>query len=189
MPKKRHKSNRSRSSSQSGGKGGYAVKNLGGESGWVFVPPRSVSDRLEDLEEVMAMIEGGEIEIAQEELRWLLSGSTEFMEAHALLGELAVELGEDLELARGHFGFAYATGEKALKRSNCQGPLLGKETANAAWFDAARGLAWCFEKQGKSTQADDILAKTRKFDPSDPAGIGAMLDDLRSGGLPVVTLG
>lgn len=171
-----------------------AVRALGKDKhgidrGWVFVYSREVKERAEDLEEVIAMIEGGEHEIALDELRWLLAECSEFMAAHALLGELAVEMGQDIELARGHFGFAFTLGEKAIDRANCKGPLFGSETTNAPWYDAGRGLAWCFEKQGQGAMADRILALTKLYDASDPAGIGAMLDDLRSGGRPIVTLG
>ena len=36
------------------------------------------------------MIDADELEIAQEELRWLLSGCNEFIQAHRLLGDLAL---------------------------------------------------------------------------------------------------
>lgn len=139
------------------------------------------------------MIEAGELEIATDELRYLLSGCPELIEAHLLLGQLAVEENEngkiDLELARGHFGYAYALGDKALNSAKRPGLLPGDEPANAPWHEAARGLAWCFEKQGNPQMADQIARNVKQLDPSEPAEITAMLDELRAGGLPIVELG
>ena len=132
------------------------------------------------------MIEAGETEIAQDELRYLLAGCPDFIEAHALCGELAAS---DLELARGHFGYAFGLGEKALAAARCDGPLPGAQRANAPWYDAALGLAWCFEKLGRAGEADRIARTACRFDATDPAGICATLDELRSGGLPMVDLG
>ena len=53
------------------------------------------------------MMEAGEVDIAIDELRWLLSGCSDFIEAHRLLGELALAE-NDLPLARAHFGYAYS---------------------------------------------------------------------------------
>lgn len=156
------------------------------------MPPCAV-ERADDLEEVREMIEAGETEIATDELRYLLSGCTEMIAAHVLLGQLAVESEEvkpsELELARGHFGYAFQLGEKALAVGNCPGPLRGSEPINAPWYEAARGLAWCFEKQGNAPMANEIAATAKKYDPSDPAEISAMLDEIRAGGLPIVELG
>ena len=168
---------------------GLKVRALSNGIGWVFVPPRAATERLEDLAEVRAMIEADELEIATEELRWLLSGCSEMLEAHVMLAQIAAESENDVQLARAHFGFAFQLGEKAIMQAQCPGPLLGSAEENAPWYEAARGLAWCFEKQGRSTDADQIASSALRFDPSDPTEIRAMLDELRSGGLPVVELG
>lgn len=136
------------------------------------------------------MIEAGEVDIATDELRYLLSGCPELIAAHVLLGQLAVDADaakpSDIELARGHFGFAFQLGEKALQRRT--GKLPGTDPANAPWYESARGLAWCFEKQGNAPMANQIARTARQWDPADPAEIAAMLDDLRAGGLPIVEL-
>ncbi|WP_146583483.1 hypothetical protein [Posidoniimonas polymericola] len=164
---------------------GVAARRLSAGD-WVLVHPREARDRSEDLEEVNDMIEAGELDIAQDELRWLLSGCSEFMAAHVLAGVIAIELDNDIPLARGHFGFAYQLGQKAIKRAKCSGPLLGAQPANLPFYEAARGLAFCLEKKGKPELADEILAYTRGLDPRDPAEIAVMLDELRSGGAPVI---
>lgn len=156
--------------------------------GWVFVHPRAVRDRAEDLEEVQAMIEAEEYDVAIDELRWLLSGCHDFMAAHVLLGELAIEVDNDLPLARGHFGHAYQLGLRTLKRNRCRGPLPGTQPANAPFYAAAYGLTLCLEKKGSPRMADEVAQQSRKLDPADPARIAEMLDELRSGGTPIVSL-
>lgn len=148
----------------------------------------SVTDRADDIDEVRQMIDGGEPEIAADELRWLLAECPDHMAAHALLGELAAAE-NDLQLARAHFGYAFQIGDKTLNATRCPGPMPGADPRNAAWHDAALGLAWALEEQGDAKMADDVCAKAIKMDPADPAGIRAMLDELRSGGLPMATLG
>lgn len=170
------------------------VRRLADGNGWVLVHPREAVQRAEDLEEVRLMIEGGEPEIAVEELRWLLSGCPDLMAGHVLLGELAVEMGPQLKLARGHFGHAYELGLKALRhgggaRGQQASPLPASQPANAPMHQAARGLAWCLEKLEQPHKANEVVSMVRKLDPADPMGVAALIDELRSGGMPVVGLG
>lgn len=169
--------------------GGVSVRRHPSGDGWLLVHPRCARDRAEDLEEVRAMIDAGELEIAVDELRWLLSGCSEFMEAHELLGQLAIEKDNDRPLARGHYGFAYQLGLQTLRRAGMPAPLPYKHPANRPFYQAGRGLAWCLEKMGHSALADEVARTLVELDPSDPLQVRAMLDDLRSGGLPIVELG
>lgn len=167
------------------------ARRLADGTGWLLVHPREAVERAEDLEEVGLMIEGGEHEIAVEELRWLLSGCADLMAGHVMLGELAVEMGPQLKLARGHFGHAYELGLKALRHSQPggpTGPLLAAQPANQPMHQAARGLAWCLEKLEQPHKADEVVDMVRKLDPEDPLGVAAIVDELRSGGLPMVGL-
>lgn len=142
----------------------------------------------EDLEEVHAMVEAGEAEVAIDELRWLLGNCHEFMAAHVLLGELAVDVHNDVDLARGHFGFAYQLAQKAIQRERLKGKLPGAQPANAPFYQAARGLAYCLEKKQKPEMANEVAAFVKRFDPTDPTGVAALLDELRSGGAPMIDL-
>lgn len=155
---------------------------------WIFVHPRCVRDRSEDLEEVQAMVEAGELEIAIDELRWLLSGCNEFIAAHRLLGDLAIAADNDIPLARGHYGAGYQLGLQALRRAKMPKPLLYAHPANAAFFEAGRGLAWSLAKLDKELMACEIIDTLLRLDPGDPLKLRAMLDDIRSGGLPIVEL-
>jgi hypothetical protein len=90
----------------SGSSDGISVRRSTDGKSWIFVHPRCARDRSEDLEEVQMMIEAGETDIALDELRWLLSGCSEFIAAHVLLGNIARDT-NDLPLARGHYGVGY----------------------------------------------------------------------------------
>ena len=141
----------------------------------------------EDLEEVRAMIEAGEFDVATDELRWLVSGCSEFIEAHELLGELALAQ-EDNTLARGHFGFAVQLGLKTLERAKVRGPLPYRQPANKAFFLAGRGLVWSLAKLDMRPKAEELVQTFVKFDPTDPLGLSTLLDEGRSGDRPIVEL-
>ncbi len=135
------------------------------------------------------MVEAGELEVATDELLWLVQGCGEFIEAHLLLGQVALAGGDDLPLARGHFGTAYQFGLKALRRAGLPSPLPCGHPANRAFFEAGRALAWCLAKLDKPAMAAEIVDVLVKLDPADPLALRAMLDDVRTGGLPIVELG
>ncbi len=164
------------------------LRKLESGAGYVLVHPRCARDRAEDIEEVRLMIDSGELEVASDELRWLLSGCSEFVEAHLLAGEIAIELSNDVKLARGHFGYAYGLGLKALHAAKFAGPVLASQPANGPWHEAGRGLAWCLEKLGKSAMADEVAATLRAADPSDPMGIDEILRAMRGPSIPLVQI-
>jgi hypothetical protein len=166
---------------------GLSLRRSADGRGWIFVHPRCARDRAEDLEEVVMMIEAGETDVALDELRWLLSDCAEFISAHVLLGELARSMG-DLPLARGHYGAGYQVGLQALRREKFPKPLLYAQLANQPFFEAGQGLVWVLEKLGKPQMAEEIIAMLTELDPSDPLHLKAMLDEMRSGGAPIIDL-
>jgi len=137
---------------------------------WELVQPRCASRRREDIEEVEAMIEAGETEIARDELVWLLSECPDFLEAHVRLGTLALGDG-DAKLARGHFGRAYELVVRALEAAGRPGPLPHELAGNRPFFEAAKGLVHCFLETGRRRQAAEVCATIRPLDPADPLGI------------------
>lgn len=155
--------------------------------GWVLVHPRGARERAEDLEEVREMIESGELDVAVDELRWLVGGCSDFVEAHTLLGELALVDG-DFTLARGHFGFAVQLGLKALQRDQISGPLPYSQPANRAFYEAGRGLVMSLVKLGMTEKATALVRDLVRLDPSDPLQLRGMIDEARTGGLPIVEL-
>jgi Tfp pilus assembly protein PilF len=136
-----------------------------------------VQERTDDLAEVHAMLAAGEIDIARDELLWLLEGCRDFIDAHKLLAELAVAE-EDIPLARAHFGFAYQIGCDALPAAGLDGPLAYNLQANQPFLESAKGLAWCLVQLQKGSQARAILEQLLRLDESDPLGARAMLAEL-----------
>ena len=131
--------------------------------------PSCVRDRAEDMEEVHAMLDAGEIDVAMDELRWLLEGCRDLLEAHQLLG--AVALAEnDLVLARGHLGYAYEMGLGAIPE-DFPGPLAYARPANRPFFEAGKGLAWCLKQLGETEAAARVVNHLLRLDPSDPLGL------------------
>ncbi len=133
------------------------------------------------------MIEAGELEVALDELRWLLSGCCEFIAAHVLLGDIARDT-NDLPLARAHYGAGYQLGLQTLRRAKMPKPVLYSQLANQSFFEAGRGLVWALEKMSKPQMADEVMNTLVELDPSDPLQVRLLLDELRSGGAPVIDL-
>ncbi len=140
--------------------------------------PRCVRERAEDLDEVRSMIDAGETDIAIDELRWLVDGCREFIEAHCMLGELVLLENNDTALARGHFGYAYQLGLTALRRAKNPTPLPYRLPANQAFFEAGKGLASCLGQLDKTTMAIETLQQLLDCDPTDPLGLQEMLANL-----------
>lgn len=102
------------------------------------------------------MMDSGEFEIARDELLWLLESCHDFIEAHQLLGRLALEIDRDIELAQAHFGCGYELGLQALRCAGMPSPVSSKEPANRAFFEAGRGLARCLHQVGQTNKARQI---------------------------------
>src|SRR6185312_13203117 len=129
------------------GSSSVRLRRVAGDDAWELVHPRCARDRAEDLEEVEKMIAAGEVEVAIDELRWLLGGCSDFIDAHKLLGELALA-DHDVPLARGHFGYAYRIGQLAIERAKPTGAVPYRLAANRSFFEAGKGLAWCLAQLG-----------------------------------------
>jgi hypothetical protein len=134
------------------------------------VQPRCARRRREDLEEVEAMVEAGETEIARDELVWLLSECPDFLEAHVHLGLIALEA-DDPKLARGHFGRAYELCLRVLEAAGGPRPLPYDLPGNKPFFEAAKGLVHCLVETGRKQLARDVSRRVVGFDQTDPLGI------------------
>jgi hypothetical protein len=142
---------------------------------WELVHPRCARDRADDVDEVRKMVEAGEVDIALDELRWLLNGCSDFVDAHRLLAELALSE-NDLPLARAHFGYAFTVGEKAMKQAGATGPLPYRIPANQGFHEAGKGLVHCLKKLGKHEMARHAAEFLVKCDPSDPLAVRVLLE-------------
>jgi hypothetical protein len=168
---------------------GVGIERAASGQTWILVHPACVRECADDLEEVRAMIAAGEADVAIDELRWLLETCRDMIEAHYLLGKLAVEAQQDLTLGRAHFGYGFQLGAKALDRAGHPSPLSPLHPANRPFFDAGRGLAWCLAELGLPDKAREVIERLRSCDPSDPLNLAAWLDELNTGGRPIVELG
>ena len=145
------------------------------DDGWELVPPRCAGEREDDLAEVREMIAAGETEVARDELRWLLEECHDLLEAHRLLGEIALAE-DDLPLARGHFGYAVRIGQLAIGRSGGPRPVPYRLPANQAFHESGKGLVWCLLKLGKRDLAVEIVEQFTACDPADPLGLRRLLE-------------
>ncbi len=146
------------------------------EKGWEFLHPRCALDRRDDLEEVQTMVAEGEHEIAVDELRWLLNGCPDYIDAHRQLGELAL-LDQDFHLARAHFGYAVQIGTKAWEKAGKPTPIRYALPANQAFFESGKGLAFCLKKLEKLDLLGDVVEMLVKLDPTDPLGVRRLVGE------------
>ena len=172
----------------SSGPVGVSVRRSASGDHWVLVHAKCARERAEDIEAVRAIIDGDEAEIAIDELRWLLDGCNDFVEAHQLLGDLVMATGGDVGLARGHYGCAYELGLKALRRAGVGGPLPYRQPANRPFFDAGRRLAVCLGRLGKPAMAREVIEQLLACDPADSLGLRGQLDGIAVGGKPIVEI-
>lgn len=118
------------------------------------------------------MLEAGELEIARDELRWLLEDCSDFVDAHHLLGEMAVADG-DYPLARGHFGYVHRVCTAALPGGKLTGTLPYALPGNRLFYESCRALAYCLKELNLTAQALELLDELRRLDPSDPLDLHA----------------
>jgi hypothetical protein len=178
-----------RSSRRSPSPNKLSVQRASSGNAWVLSHPRAARDCAEDLEEVRSMIDAGEVDVAIDELRWLLGTCHDIIEAHFLLGKLAVEVDNDLPLGRGHFGTGYQLGLQSWRRANRPTPVPALHPANRYFFDAGRGLAWCLNELEKPDMAREVLQLLLQLDPTDPLSLAGWLDEMATAGKTVVDVG
>jgi hypothetical protein len=141
---------------------------------WEIVQPRCARKRRVDFAEVDEMGEAGEIEIARDELVWLLSECPDFLEGHVHLGLIAMEE-DDLKLARGHFGRAYELCLRAFEAASNPQPIPYDLPGNRPFHEAAKGLVHCLLETGRRKVAQDVCRRIAPLDPTDPLGIARLL--------------
>jgi len=151
------------------------VRQVEGGLAWELVPPRCAQERADDIAQVHQMLAEGETEIARDELRWLLAECAEFIEAHKLLGELAL-VDEDFPLARGHFGNAFQLGQTAIGPAPKHLPY--QRPANQPFFEAGKGLAWSLMQLKKPELASEVLQQLLTYDPTDPLNLRELLNSI-----------
>lgn len=141
---------------------------------WHLVHPRCVQERELDLEDVEEMLDAGEIDVARDELRWLLNGCSDHIAIHYLLGDLALAE-NDLPLARAHYGYAFQIGYRAWKKAYMPLPFTQDLPENELFFAAGKQLAWCLKLLEKKELLNEVVAILLRCDPRDPLQLKALL--------------
>ena len=140
---------------------------------WEIVQPRCARQRREDIEEVEAMVEAGETDIARDELVWLLAECPDFLDAHVQLGLIALEEG-DPRLARGHFGRAYELCLKVIDGGGGHAAVPYALPGNQPFHQAAKGLAHCLMETGRRRTAAEVCRRVLALDPADALGLSRL---------------
>jgi hypothetical protein len=143
----------------------------GNEHELVF--PRSVEQRAADMEEVRKMLAVDEIDVAEDELRWLVGGCDALLEGHKLLGRIAAG-DENWEIARAHYAYAYELGLDAVKKVTSPVALPYSRPANHDLHEAARGLIESLLELDERALARQVKTQMLAWDPSDPLGVKEM---------------
>ncbi len=131
-----------------------------------LVYPRKARLLRDDIEEVYDMIAHQEWDLAVDELLWLLRECRELLEAHQLLGRIALFQNE-LDLARAHLGHAYELGLNAT-RKDFRGRLPLTQAANRPLLQATRDLVECLIRLNERDLAHSVAQQLLQWDPSDP---------------------
>lgn len=116
------------------------------------------------------MLAAGEIDVAEDELRWLVGGCSVLLEGHKLLGQIAAG-DKNWELARAHFAYAYQLGLDAATRAKHDGTLPYALTGNRDLHEAGRGLAEALLNLDQRDLARQIIDQLLVWDPTDPLGV------------------
>lgn len=143
------------------------------EAAWELLHPRCAVRRRDDLEEVEKMIAAEEYDIARDELLWLLEECRDCLDAHKLLGDLALTE-KDFRLARGHYGYVYQIVQRVLAQVPGANSLPYRLPANQVFYQAGRGLILCLEKLGKRGQMREVIDRLLALDPRDPLNLRSL---------------
>jgi tetratricopeptide (TPR) repeat protein len=137
------------------------VRPVGGGA-FELVHPPAIEEVELDYVEGAELAAAGEVDEARETLRYALEACGENLWVHVALGRLALEAGRDPALARGHFGYAFELVERALP-PGFDGRLPRDLPANAPFFEAAEGLAACYEALGRPGEAVRVRSRAARL--------------------------
>lgn len=137
------------------------LRHLGGPD-YELIHPKCVEEMEPDYEEGMEIWKAGEPEEARDALRFALQGCGDNLWVHVALGRIALEASRDPTLARGHFGYAFELGMKAIP-ADFDGRLPPNRPANRPFFDAIEGLITCVTTLGDAAEAGRLRGLLRSL--------------------------
>jgi hypothetical protein len=136
--------------------GPIGLARIDGES-FELVHPRGVKDAELDYEEGLEIWKAGDPEAARDALRYALSACHDNLWAHVALGQIALLEFRDPGLARGHFGYAFELGNRALPRE-FTGRLPRDRPNNRPFYEAIDGLIRSLEALGRHVDCESLKA-------------------------------
>jgi hypothetical protein len=125
------------------------------EGEFELIHPKKVDETREDYEEGMELWKEGDPESARDALRYALSACHANLWAHVALGRIALADFRDPTLARGHFGYAFELGQRALPR-DFAGRLPADRPANQPFYEALDGLVECLKALGQHGECEGL---------------------------------
>jgi hypothetical protein len=141
-----------RTKQRPGGGSGHKSSGIGlsqlADGDFELVHPRKVEETREDYEEGVELWKEGDVESARDALRYVLSACHANLPAHVALGRIALSEFRDPALARGHFGYAFELGKRALP-GNFSGRLAADRPANRPFYEALDGLVESLQALGQ----------------------------------------
>jgi hypothetical protein len=126
------------------------LSRLKGEN-FELVHPRGVREVELDYEEGIEIWKAGDPESARDALRYALSACSDNLWVHVALGQIALKEFRDPTLARGHFGYAFELGHRALP-PGFRGRLPRDRPNNRPFYEALDGLIACLEALGQTRE-------------------------------------
>ena len=109
------------------------------------------------IEEGIELWKAGDPESARDALRYALSACHDNIWAHVALGQIALVEFRDPALARGHFGYAFELGHRALPQG-FKGRLPRDRPNNRPFYEAIDGLAQSLEALGRHGDSKSLRA-------------------------------
>ncbi len=120
-----------------------------------LVHPRGVREVELDYQEGIEIWKAGDPECARDALRYALSACHDNLWVHVALGQIALKEFNDPSLARGHFGYAYELGSRALP-PGFSGRLARDRPNNRPFYEALDGLVACLDALGQLQESASL---------------------------------
>jgi hypothetical protein len=137
-------------------RGSIGLSRLKGEN-FELVHPRGVKEVELDYEEGIEIWNAGDPDGARDALRYALSACHDNLWVHVALGRIALQEFRDPTLARGHFGYAFELGRRALP-PGFLGRLPRDRPNNRPFYEALDGLISCLEALGQTVECTPLRA-------------------------------